>query len=28
MMTSVLQHKGQLFLGSLLNNAIGIIDAP
>ena len=28
MMTSVLQHKGQLFLGSLINNAIGIIDAP
>lgn len=28
MMTSVIEHKGKLYLGSLINNAIGIIDAP
>jgi sugar lactone lactonase YvrE len=28
MMTSVLEHKGKLYLGSLLNDGIGIIDAP
>lgn len=28
MMTSVIEHKGSLYLGSLLNSAIGIIDAP
>lgn len=28
MMTSVLERNGQLYLGSLINEAIGIIDAP
>jgi hypothetical protein len=27
MMTSVLEYEGQLYLGSLSNNAIGIIAA-
>ncbi len=28
MMTSVIEHDGKLYLGSLINDAIGVIDAP
>ena len=28
MMTSVIEHKGRLYLGSLINDGIGVIDAP